>query len=276
MPSRLRSILQSARPGAVAPRPPFVVLAIGGSGTRAIAEAMRAGGIYLGPTLNRATDSMELKPFLVRWSTEYLIQSGWIEALEADPNAEIPDPPKEVVADLRHALERQREGIPSPETPWGWKNPRTTNLVPVLTAVEPDVITAQLVRDGRDIAYSKNQNVIGDAGHLTPEHLREASAPIRQIELWSRVNLANLAYMRRLRGDGHLVIRYEDLCADPATWIDRLFTHFGLTASDAVLEQARETIKLAPTTGRWRDAPADEVDALLEAGGPALREFGYA
>ena len=275
MATRLRSILDRARTGAEAARPPLVVLGTGGSGTRAVAEVMKAAGVYLGPKQNKATDSLELKPFLVRWSTEYLTESGWVEAIERDPDAEIPEPSAEIVADLRAALERQREGIPSADALWGWKNPRTTNLLPVLNAVAPDAITAQLVRDGRDMAFSKNQNLLGDAGELTPEHLRDAPAPVRLIELWSRLNLVNLAYMRRLKGDAHLVVRYEDLCADPATHAARLLEHLGVPVTDAVLAQARETIKLSPSTGRWRDAPAHELEAVLEAGAPGLREFGY-
>ncbi|NDU78095.1 hypothetical protein GWI34_36670, partial [Actinomadura sp. DSM 109109] len=261
-----RSIIDRARSGGAAARPPVVVLGTGGSGTRAVAEVMKAAGVYLGPKQNKASDSLEFKPFLVRWSTEYLTTSRWVEAIEADPNADIAGPPPEIVADLRAAIERQRQGIPSPDALWGWKNPRTTNLLPVLNAVAPEARTAQLVRDGRDMAYSKNQNLLGDADVLTPEAMRDAPAPVRLIALWSRMNLVNLAYMRRVKGDGHLVIRYEDLCADPATHAERLLTHLGVPVTDQVLEMARETVKLAPSTGRWREAPADELEAVLRAG----------
>ena len=275
MATRLRSLLDRARPGSTTHRPPVVVLATGGSGTRAVAEIMREAGVYLGPKLNRANDSLELKPFLVRWSTPYVGDSRWVEAVEADPAAELPQPPAEIVADLRAAVDRQRQGIPAADSLWGWKNPRTTNLLPVLSAVFPEAPTAQLVRDGRDMAYSKNQNQLEDCDPILPDSLRPAPEPVRSIHLWSRVNLACLAFMRHRKGQNHLVLRYEDLCAEPSTHMAKLLEHLGVPYTDEVLAHADEIIKLAPTTGRWRDAPAGELDDVLGAGRPALTEFGY-
>jgi Sulfotransferase family len=275
MATRLRSMFDRARPSAARHRDPVVVLATGGSGTRAVAEIMREAGVYLGPKLNRANDSLELKPFLVRWSTPYIAESGWIETVERDPAAELPGPPKEVVADFRAAVERQRTGIPGADSLWGWKNPRTTNLLPVLHAVYPDAPTAQLVRDGRDMAYSRNQNQLSDCDPILPDELHAAPEPVRSIHLWSRVNLAVQAYLRERNGGEHLVLLYEDLCTEPSTHMARLLDHLGVPYSDAAMQRADELIKLAPTTGRWRDAPAAELEAVLEAGRPALTEFGY-
>ena len=275
MATRLRSILDRARPGSDPPRPPLVLLATGGSGTRAIAMVMKDAGVYIGPKLNKAHDSLELKPFLVRWSTPYIESSRWVEAIEADPNAEIPEPPREVQRDLRAAIERQREGIPAEDSLWGWKNPRTANLLPVLNAVAPDAITAHLVRDGRDMAYSKNQNQLEDCRPLVPERLRDAPVPVQSIDLWSRLNLASIAYMRRTKGDRHIVIRYEDLCAEPAKHMERLLEHFAVPVTSDVLARAEELISISPSAGRWRDAPRDELAAVLEAGAPGLAEFGY-
>lgn len=271
MASRLRSLITGS---ATAAPPPVVVLGTGGSGTRAIAEVMAEAGVYLGPERNRASDSLALKPFLVKWSQPYVAESGWVEATERDPT-QVPEPPAEVVDDLRAALERQREGIPSRDSLWGWKNPRTTNLLPVLYAVAPDAPTAHLVRDGRDMAYSKNQNQLEDCRAIIPAELRDAPVPVQSIALWSRVNLAALAYMRARKGDGHLVLTYEELCADPATHAERLLRHLGIPVTDAVLEKANELVKLSSSAGRWKDAPADELQAVEDAGGAALREFGY-
>jgi hypothetical protein len=275
MATRLRSLLDRARSGSTGHRPPAILLAIGGSGTRAVAQVMLEAGVYLGPKLNRANDSLELKPFLVRWSTPYVESSRWVEAIEADPSAELPPPPAEIVADLRAAVDRQRQGIPSRDSLWGWKNPRTTNLIPVISSVFEDAPTAQLVRDGRDMAYSKNQNVLEDCDPILPDALRDAPEPVRSIHLWSRVNLACLAFVRQRKGEDHLVVRYEDLCADPATHMARLLDHLGVPYTDEVMSRANEIIRLAPTTGRWREAPAGELDQVLEAGRPALTEFGY-
>jgi hypothetical protein len=272
-----RSLISRAaeriRPGT--PQPPLVVLGTGGSGTRAVAEIMRAAGVYLGPKMNRSSDSLALKPFLVRWSQPFVAESHWVEAVERDPANGILEPPEEAIADLKAGIADQRTGIPSKGSLWGWKNPRTINLLPVLTAVAPDAVTAQLVRDGRDMAYSKNQHDLEDCAAIVPEELRDAPDPVRSIALWSRLNLAALAYMNERSGGNHLVVRYEDLCADPAENAERLLTHLGVPFTDEVLEQAKELVKLSSSAGRWREAPPAEIAAVQAAGSEGLRAFGY-
>lgn len=272
--SRARSLAGRLASVGRKPRPPVVVLGTGGSGTRAVAEVMDAAGVYLGPERNRASDSLALKPFLKYQSEAYVTESGWVQAVERDPTV-VPDPPEALISELRGALERQREGADSPDALWGWKNPRTTFLLPVFYHVAPDAPTAHLVRDGRDMAYSKNQAQLKDCRSLVPEDLRDAPVPVQSVALWSRLNLAAVAFMRARKPEGHLVVRYEDLCADPATHSERLLRHLGVPVSDAVLQKAVELVKLAPTTGRWKQAEAEEVEAVQRAGEPALREFGY-
>lgn len=255
-------------------QPPKVVFATGGSGTRAIAEVMAEAGVYLGPELNRALDSLVLKPFLKGRSQEYLAQSGWVEAVER--GEAVPEPPPDLVAEMRAGLERMHEGIPSPDSMWGWKNPRTTNFLPILRVLEPEARTAHLIRDGRDMAYSKNQNQLRDSPTLIPEELRGAPEPVQSIALWSRVNLAAITFLEAHSPGGHLVILYEELCADPATHCRRLLDHLGIPVTGAVLEKAMDSVKLAASTGRWKDADPAELEAVLAAGEPALSRFGYA
>jgi len=254
--------------------PPKVVFGTGGSGTRAIAEVMAEAGVYLGPERNRALDSLAFKPVLKGKSEAYLRESGWVEAAERDPHA-VPEPPKALVDEFKAAIEHQREGIPSADSMWGWKNPRTTNFLPILHALEPGAPTAHLIRDGRDMAYSKNQNQLRDCPTLVPEELREAAEPLQSIALWSRVNLAAIKYLEAHSPGGHLVVRYEDLCADPATHCERLLTHLGIPVNDAVLAKARESVKLSSSAGRWKQADPAEQEALQRAGEPALGRFGY-
>jgi hypothetical protein len=45
--------------------------------------------------------------------------------------------------------------------------------------------------------------------------------------------------------------------------------------TDAVLEKARDSVRLASSTGRWKEADPAELEAVLRAGEPALTAFGY-
>lgn len=274
MAGRLRSLTDRLTGGDAEHPPPKVVFATGGSGTRAIAEVMIEAGVYLGPEKNRALDSLAFKPVLKGRSEAYVRESEWIEAAERDPH-DVPEPPKDLVEEFKAAIAHQRESIPSQDSMWGWKNPRTTYLLPILTKLEPGAPTAHLIRDGRDMAYSKNQIQLKDCRSLVPDDLNDAAEPIQSVALWSRVNLAAIKYLEAHSPGGHIVVRYEDLCADPATHCERLLEHLGIPVNDAVLAKARESVKLSSSAGRWKEADPGEQEELQRAGEPGLSQFGY-
>jgi sulfotransferase family protein len=268
--------LRRAKEADPARRPPVVVFGSGGSGTRAIAAALREAGVYLGARTNRANDSLVLKPFLRRWPEVYLERSRWVETMWRAPDVgEVEAPDAAMVDDLRATIDAQREGIPAPDAPWGWKAPRTIYVLPALHGLVPDVITVQLVRDGRDMAYSANQNQLQAFGEIMLDDYRGAPDPVRSIALWSRVNVAAVRYAERFIGANHLVLRYEDVCADPAAAVRQLLDHVGLESSRQLAERAAALVQPSPSAGRWRQEDGKEVDAVLAAGAPGLREFGY-
>ncbi len=134
----------------------------------------------------------------------------------------------------------------------------------------------QFVRDGRDMAYSTNQNQLEVYGEqLLPRPRRRAQSRALDRPLVARE--PRRAFLRakapRLR---HLVLRYENVCERPRAGATRLLEHLGLPVTDAVLDQAEATIAPSPTTGRWQEAPADEREAIAQAGAAGLAEFGYA
>lgn len=257
------------------PHPPVVGFGTGGSGTRAVAAILRDAGLYIGPKLNKANDARVLKPFLRRWPEAYLERSRWIEASLGDASSELPPPDPAMVEDFLAAVELQREGIPRPDYRWAWKAPRTIYVLPLLHLTFPEARTIQLIRDGRDMAYSRNQNQLEAYGKLLVADMADAPDPVRSIALWSRVNLAALRYARRWMEGQHLVIRYESLCADPRGQTARLLAHVGVEATDDRLQAAAELIEISSSAGIWRERSATERAGLERAGRGGLEEFGY-
>jgi sulfur carrier protein ThiS len=252
--------------------PPVVSFGTGGSGTRAIAGILKAGGVYLGPKLNRASDALALEPFLRRWPAEYVRSTGWID----HGAARIDAADREMVDDLAAAVKRQRQGIPSSGARWGWKAPRTIFILPVVHEAFRDTYTIQLVRDGRDMAYSRNQNQLEALGPALLDDVEpDAPRPVRSITLWSRVNVAAATYGREVMEGRHLVVRYEDLCAEPNRTITRLLSHVDIDP-DPVIAQANELVVPSLEIGRWRKQDPAELEAVSAAGAAGLSEFGYA
>lgn len=258
--------------------PPVVAFGTGGSGTRALARVLAEGGVYVGPKLNRAGDALCLKPFLRAWPEAYLERTGWVDAMWRYPGGpKPPAAPAEIVAGLREAVACQRRGIPEPGGRWGWKAPRTILVLPLVDELFEGARTIQLVRDGRDMAYSRNRQQVDEYGPIVLADLDGALTPPEwAIAMWSRVNVAAASYGRAHMDGRHLVVRYEDLGTDPAGEVARILAHAGLDDSPEAVERAAAHVSVSGAVGRWREAPASEAERVAAAGAEGLRTFGYA
>ena len=63
-----------------------------------------------------------------------------------------------MVDDFRRVLEDHCAPIAANPRPWGWKEPRSIYLLSFLHRHLPALRFLHVVRDGRDMALSKNQN----------------------------------------------------------------------------------------------------------------------
>jgi hypothetical protein len=246
---------------------PKVIGATGGSGTRVMARLTRRGGTFIGTLLNEADDAINVGLFLNRWIPPYLETEHLGTAMAADAAAEM-------ARDFQTALARHLEPMAHRGGPYGWKEPRSIYLLPFFHAQFPGMRFLHLIRDGRDMAFSANQNQLNLYGDLmVTSELADWPRPVRSIALWSRINRWAADYGEsRMRGQ-YLRVRFEDLCAEPVPQVRRVFDFFGLEGDPAAA--ARSELAPPESIGRWRGEDPDILGALHEHGGAALRRFGY-
>jgi hypothetical protein len=257
--------------------PPVVVFGTGGSGTRALQRLLDTAGYFMGTNVNRPGDALDIAWFIRRWVDPYLAKSGWVEAMWRDTDANHFRFPGRMAADFKATIADHREAIGRRRRRWGWKVPRTILVFPFVHEVFPGMRAIHLVRDGRDMAYSRNQNQVRRHGpQLLEPAQRELPKPIRSITFWARVNLAAARYGERNLGDRYLRLRYEEVCDDPRGTSARLLDFLGSpTPLKAMQDFAAAEIRPSSSIGRWRDRDRVEIDDVERAGGQALREFGY-
>jgi len=269
---------------------PLVISGTGGSGTRVLAKAALDAGCYLGDTVNIALDctaftSMWGRPF----SPEVLRRvSGRMMRPDELFGASLPryvargtHPLSEsersvLVDDLLRRLAWLLRNRPSPDAPWGWKFPGSIHYLPLFDEVFPRMRFIHLVRDGRDMAFSKNQIQLRGYGRLfIGSDADELPEPVRSALLWNRMNMDAARYGRAAMGERYLVVRFEDLCADPAQELSRVWRFMGFPAAVSP-EVAARSVSYRGQLGRWRQHPDQElvreVSARAEEG---LRTFGY-
>jgi hypothetical protein len=174
--------------------------------------------------------------------------------------------------DFERMLNIHRRGIPSPETRWGWKNPRSMWLLPFLAERFPKMRFIHMIRDARDMMLSENRYFLRQHGHwiLGPEWWRNPLAA--QLELWRMGNKRAIAFGRQYLGDRYHMLRYEDLCQKPAETVTRLLAFLGTPEMN--VGPLVEGIRDRGNIGRWRRAGAKiiELDRDVRAD---LEQFGY-
>jgi hypothetical protein len=257
--------------------PPVVVFGTGGSGTRAVQLLLDRAGYFMGTNVNRPGDALDIGWFIRRWLDRYLARSEWVEKMWRGAEARSFPYPASMAADFRATIEDHREAIGRPKRRWGWKVPRTILIFPFVHEFFPGMRAIHLVRDGRDMAYSANQNQARRyAPRLFDQSGPDSSAPIQSIGFWARVNLAAARYGEAALGERYLRLRYEDVCANPAGMAAQLADFLDSPAPPEALEEvAVAEIRPSSSIGRWRERDAVEIAELERVGGEALRAFDY-
>ncbi|HXV34304.1 MAG TPA: sulfotransferase [Gaiellaceae bacterium] len=242
---------------------PCVIGATGGSGTRVVARIVRTSGLYTGEKLNPYEDAVELGFFSDRWIDRFVRAGGDVTAEEHSA----------MESDIRAVLADHLSTVPESAAAWGWKEPRSIYLLRFWNETMPGFRFVHFLRDGRDMAFSENQNQLTKHGPaVLGDELRKAKTHTRSIALWNRVNLAAADYGERVLGPRYLRVRFEDLCAEPADAIGAILGFFGLEGD---VEAAAAEVRPPDSLGRWQLRRRKVIDEITETAGPALERFGY-
>jgi Sulfotransferase family len=241
---------------------PSVVGATGGSGTRVVARILRRAGLFVGRELNESEDAWRLGDYSDRWVNTYLRHrdKGLPPTVEG-----------RMLDDLSVVLADHCGPIRGDVVAWGWKEPRSIYLLPFLHRHLPELRFLHVVRDGRDMALSENQNQLRKHGGVAPIPA-DLPPPARSIALWSWVNSEARRYGEERLGSRYLRVRFEELCEKPLEVTARLLEFFDLDGDPAELA---EEVVLPASLGRWRATDRAVVAELERVAAGVLAELGY-
>lgn len=245
----------------VAQSAPLVIGATGGSGTRVVARIARHAGYDLGTYLNEAGDALAFQSFFDTWTNRF-VRAGFSMMDRA-----------RMEKDFEGALSKHLSGLTGSR--WGWKAPRSIYWLPFLHRRFPELKFVHIVRDGRDMAFSNNQNQVRKHGGavLNPLERLINPLPVRSIVVWDRVNERTAEFGETTLGGNYHLVHFEDLCRNPIEATMGLLRFLGAdleARSIAGLEVSPPT-----TLGRWKSAPPALIAKLERAADRSLRKFGY-
>lgn len=235
---------------------PLVIGGTGGSGTRAVKRMVDATGRFMGANLNASEDALDLVRFDWNWGL------SWLEDGASN----------EMRAAFAQAVERHIALAPSRATTWGRKHPHSYLLLAFLDEHFPRLRFVHVVRDGRDIALSTNQNQLYHYGkQLLADSLADAPPPIRSLGFWGEANLRAADYGEGQLGERYLRMRFEDVCSQPAAEARRVVAFAG--GADASAPRAAAQVHAPADIGRG--AHVAEPREIPVAARLALERFGY-
>jgi glycosyltransferase involved in cell wall biosynthesis len=246
---------------------PNIIGSTGGSGTRVVARIVRRGGMFMGTKISGSEDAIGFGQYSTRWIDKFMAvrSSSLPPAIETEMLQEIQAILAKHLGDLDLSKKSQ---------PWGWKEPRSIFLLPFFHKHFPNMKFLHILRDGRDMAYSHNQNQLRKHGSTLLESAEQQwSQPLQSMALWSRLHLLTAEYGEKNMPGQYLRIRYEDLCFEPVTTIQQIFDFFGLSGD--IQKIAQEEVSPPTTIERWRTQDAQTVATLHQIGFAALQKFGY-
>jgi hypothetical protein len=248
---------------------PLVIGATGGSGTRVLAKIAQRVGYFFGTNLNQPQDALEFLGYHDKWINRYIRKDAPLSPEETEEMRQ------DLSATLVRHLGENLHRVTEPGFRWGWKAPRSIYFLPFFHAQFPALKYIHVLRDGRDMAFSKNQNQLRKNGKaiLTLKERWLLPLPVRSLLLWDRVNLKAADFGETVLGENYLSIRFEDLCQEPVKTVERILRFLNVDA-DAE-ELARSEISPPSSIGRWRSQSPEMIARLEKVGERSLRRFGY-
>jgi hypothetical protein len=247
---------------------PLIIGATGGSGTRVIARIARHAGYNLGTKLNESEDALEFYSFHDLWVNPWFSADSGGLKLTPWQTARMKEDFYAALA--RHIPEAERRG-----TRWGWKAPRSIYLFSFLHGEFPRSKFIHVLRDGRDMALSPNQNQLRKHGNAVLS-LRERffhSTAERSMLLWDRVNIAAADFGEVQLRENYLRVRFEDLCNEPLATTTRILNFLEAQVDPEPI--ARAEIAPPESLARWRNCSPRIISKLEHAGAAGLRRFSY-
>ncbi len=225
---------------------PIGVGAVGGSGTRLLYQILSLAGVAMGAPVNTVGDSLEWPPYEILHNDELLRRHGRAALVST------------ALRQFEQLLVERRAEL-GLEGRIGWKVPGTFHWIAELAEYFPAFQYVHILRNGLDMAYSGNQNQAMNWASLLGIRLERTEegrlTPASMLEYWLTANERALAAAEIHLPGRMYVVRFETLCEQPETEIERLLDFLHLPYTNGLLTSLVAQVRPPSSTGRYRRKP---------------------
>jgi hypothetical protein len=276
---------------------PIAIGGIGGSGTRIVAQLLLDCGIYMGAFQNEMQDNL--------WFTLLFRRLRWLENAsdtEIEKTIRVFDEAmngkfKPTISQrlliykaewefIRRHYIKSNEWISLPVTMasslissrknklnnylyWGWKEPNTHLFLEPFSKFYPNMKYIHVMRNGLDMAYSKNQLQLRNWGGRMG--VKNLIGPPASLEYWIRANNKAIETATQLMKDNFLLVRFEELCLNSLEEVTKIINFLEISVDEQLLQQLVRIPKLPETVGRYKNEnlsvfSAEQLNAVKKLG----------
>lgn len=250
---------------------PVAVGALGGSGTRVVAEILMQAGIYLGSNLNDANDNLTFTCLLKRpdWYMNsqkqdrirhillfqkiMLGQKLSVEEKLMYSKAYFSNWNYTVKNKIKAPFRKKRKGD---FIGWGWKEPNTHHYLKDLAEIFPNLHYIHVVRNGLDMAFSDNVQQLKNFGmnYDISFPAERSKLPAAQLDYWIKANEHTISIGNKVLGKRFYLLKFEDLCLNPASTVENLLRFLQIELPASRIQHLATLPKLPSSSGRYEKA----------------------
>ena len=248
--------------------------ALGGSGTRAIAQVLIQAGIFLGDDLNRANDNL--------FFTRLLKNPEWYRKASLDEKNERLLSFKKYMESgkltLKDLIVFYKSGYTNPTHSsglkfylnvfkllfskeisrdiWGWKEPNTQIYVNEIFNLFPNLKYIHVLRNGLDMAFSNNKQQLNNWGWKYQIYLNgnesENELAVKQLDYWIESTKDAIANSKGFE-NRFLMVKHSEFCQNPQQEIDRILQFCEINISSDKLKELYEIPSNPSSANRYKN-----------------------
>ena len=264
---------------------PVVIGGVGGSGTRVIAEILRELNFFIGNDLNGPLDNLTYTFLFKRKKWYYknynkkkkilrglgilkktMTSSGSLSlseytflfqaVLSMSLYGHYKNRGKGIwpILRLKKMFNSTANNLSS-YSGWGWKEPNSHLLLEYMNEFFPDIKYIHAIRNGLDMAYSRNHRQLYHWGPLFGINPRDNQCEIPELSFryWVEANSHVMDIGKKMDSDKFLLLNFDRLCKNPKEGIIQLLAFLDINPDSKTMTRILSLPKVISSIGRYRN-----------------------
>lgn len=269
--------------------------ALGGSGTRVVAEILIKLGIFIGNDLNVPNDNLLYTRLFknVDWyknstprdrDLRHLIFEKCMngipltfkEKIELFKASKSNVFQKNSINYYRNIFFRNQFQSNKSNSNWGWKEPNSHIYMKDIHRSFKEIKYIYVIRHGLDMAFSKNIQQLTNWGflHNITMHPSDVKSELaeKQLDYWIKSSENALLLGEKLFKNNFYVLNYQKLITNPFDEIKNLISFLGMQTSEELLNEVVKLPKVPKTEKRYKN---EDLTIFSKAQIEKVKSFGF-